>query len=63
MSIAENLMDINVKAMSKKSKSTQDAKRQRRALIEELIDDNLEANVLESLKGRWAENNKKMKKR
>ena len=49
--------------MSKKSKNNQDAKRQRRALVEELIDDNLEANVLESLKGRWAENSKKMKKR
>lgn len=49
--------------MSKKSKSNQDAKRQRRALVEELIDDNLEANVLEGLKGRWAENSKKMKKR
>ena len=63
MSIVGNLMDINVKAMSKKSKNNQDAKRQRRALVEELIDDNLEANVLESLKGRWAENSKKMKKR
>ena len=55
MSIVGNLMDINVKAMSKKSKSNQDAEKQRKAFGKELIDDNFEGNVLESLKGRWAE--------